>query len=113
MSLESDIERIARLRGKAPEAYKAKLDAPRQINTQLLASAFMGTPDTRTEMRAFDRLPKASRQFIRECPIWISSLAYASLLLSAPSEGSMIATMCAAVNERIESTSSRKSASTR
>lgn len=113
MSLESDIERIARLRGKPANDYTAKLNAPRQLNIQLLANAFSSNGNQRDDMRMSDRLPKASRDFIRDCPIWISSVIYASLLENAPSEASMIATMRIAVNERLERTSRRKMSATR
>jgi len=101
MSLESDIERIALLRGKKPEEYTAKLNAPRQINAQLLANVFRGNGDIRSEMKVFDRLPVASREFIRSSPIWISACVWRALLDGAPSEASMIVTMRRVLAERV------------
>lgn len=46
----------------------------------------MGNPDPRQDIAVFDRLPTRSRRFITECPLQLSAVWWADLLLSIGEE---------------------------
>lgn len=74
-TLEDDIARIARLRGRDPAELiqKARSGPTYPIPVQLLSMIFMSDGDVRHELDAHDRLPAKSRRFITEAPRFISS----------------------------------------
>lgn len=86
MTLDDDIARIARLRGRDPANYQRtpqKRDAEHvafKLGPERVRSAFALPKDWMSEQFVYDALPLASRVFIREAPIAISAIKWSELL---------------------------------
>lgn len=63
MSLDDDIARVARLRGKDPSTYLGDKPAP-QLGRPQLSRLFEMSSDFARDIEAYDRLPKRSREEI-------------------------------------------------
>lgn len=91
---ESDIDRVARLRGKDPERYRSGQSAienvAQRIGPKGVEACFRGSGDQRADMLLFDLLPDQSRQLLRESPLWISSHRYCDLLTACENERALV-----------------------
>lgn len=85
-SLDDDIARIAALRGRKASDYAdpSKFVAKPQLRRDHVEHLFLPTGSPRDEMRALDRLPPASREFVRDCPHPLNTLAWEGLLANFP-----------------------------
>lgn len=94
MSLEDDIARLAALRGKPAANYTAEAQRmareARRVHSSEVVSVFRMMADTRSDFRAYDALPRASRLMLRELPVNASAVKYADLLIRMESERSLI-----------------------
>lgn len=91
-TLDDDIARIAALRGRPAAHYADRsqfIDRPK-LTRDHVERLFLPTAATRDEMRALDRLPQASREFVRDCPHPLNTLAWEGLLQNFP-EADLIA----------------------
>lgn len=93
MSLDDDIARIAALRGRKASDYAdpERFVARPQLTPAHVANVFRMSPNGVDDIRAWDRLPSASREFIRESPRPINALVWAGLLANF-AEPDLIAT---------------------
>lgn len=83
MTLQSDLERIAALRGKPANYFTARAGEPRPISPQLLAQVFsMVDGGANRDLRAYDRLPETARRFVAESTMPINAAVFAALLAS-------------------------------
>lgn len=70
--LEDDIARVAALRGQTPEQAAAAAEALRlqrrrdALSEQRIGGLFLALADQKRDLRVYDRLPPASRAFMRE-----------------------------------------------
>lgn len=97
-SLEEDITRIAKLRGRdaAPILARAAERRPisRLVNNQCLSMLFTMDGDVKADMATFDSLPEASRVFIYGSTKPISARGWAAVLdIVGWREGELIAFM--------------------
>lgn len=84
LDLDDDIARIAKLRGHDPSAVAAKAAEIDRVDSKLspgqVKSLFQASPTMMAEIDAYDALPDASRQFIRDCPLNVSALKFGDAL---------------------------------
>lgn len=81
MSLESDIARIAALRGKPVNYYTERpAERVRGIPPETIGHLFALSQDWRREQRVYDRLPARSREYISEAVLPINAQWWHSLL---------------------------------
>lgn len=99
--LEAEIARIAALRGKRPEDYapenRPKL-GPAKVHLTLILTPLTATT---ADLLATDALPRRSREFLRESPVMLSSLAWADALTAGVDEGLLIQAVRVAVEARL------------
>lgn len=85
--LDADIARIAAMRGHDPAAVKAKAAELDHISAKVppgeIKNLFVGSPDMLAEIDAYDALPPASRQFIRDCKLNVSAIKWREALMRA------------------------------
>lgn len=79
-ALDDDLARVAALRGKPAEDYVGKAAPSPRLTRQTLLLVFQLQPATERDLAAYDALPPTSRTFIRECPLPINALVWASAL---------------------------------
>lgn len=80
-SEQADIARIAALRGRDANYYaRMQQSQAERVSDQVVGSIYRMQPDSRADLRAFDRLPEASRAFVRESVMPLNALNYDSVL---------------------------------
>ncbi len=106
--LDDDIARVARLRGRSPEeaaeAHRQMVNAQRRaaLAPHRIAGLFLSLPDTKRDLRAYDRLPAASRAFMREeTSVHVCATKWAETLTLCGDEAALIATVRAYLAENL------------
>lgn len=94
MTVDDDIARIARLRGRDPANYqRATVSAEtvaRKLGPQRVRSIFLAPQDNRLDLLVYDALPLASRVFLREATVHISAIKYSELLEEIADQSALI-----------------------
>jgi len=106
MTLQDDIARVARLRGRAPENYQREaVDVQTlawRLGPQRVRSIFFAPLDPTADIQVYDALPMASRAFIREATVHISALKYSELLKEAGDQSALIGLLAHIIPLRVE-----------
>lgn len=80
MSLKDDIARVAALRGRSAADYADPNRFRPRLTPAAAVQVFRMGMDGVADALAFDRLPEASRTFLRECPQPINARLWEGLL---------------------------------
>ena len=105
MRQESDIARVARLRGKNPANYAGEAvgveTVARTVGIERVRSLFIIPEDPRTEMLFYDALPKPSRMLIANAEVAISAMKFADLLDMGVNQGALISLVSQVIPLRV------------
>jgi hypothetical protein len=106
MEDNSDIARVARLRGRDPRNYQGDTVSAetlmRKINPQQVRGVFFAPQDAMLDIKVYDALPMASRVFIREAPVNISAIKYSDLLEEAVDQAALISLLSQIIPLRVQ-----------
>ena len=105
-TLNDDIARIARLRGRDPSNYQqgpltAEVVA-RKLGAKKVRSIFYAPENTRMDILVYDELPLASRVFLRDATVHISALKYSELLEEIGDQSALIGLLSQVIPMRVQ-----------